>query len=266
MVRFVPLNLAAPFYPAEFGEHGDYDVILCRNVLMYFSAECQERIIRRFVAALAPGGWLLVGPCDISAELAVELRLLSTRPGILCKLDRTRAELQTEPRSPVLPEMVSAPPAPDQPQVEAPPPTPTSIPEATVPADVLARTHADRGELDEALAVCDAALATNKMDTALRHLRACVLLEMNRSGEAEAEFRRVLYLEPNSVMVHFALGSLAQQAGRADEARHHLQLVRQLLAGQNQGEPVLSAEGLTAGRLREVVEHTLHGNRTGWSS
>lgn len=64
MVHFAQLNLAADAFPSP-GPHGpDLDLILCRNVTIYFSTEAAQRLYRRFAAALAPGGWLVLGPSD----------------------------------------------------------------------------------------------------------------------------------------------------------------------------------------------------------
>lgn len=40
---------------------GDFDLILCRNLLIYFNLNCQERIFDRLYRALAPGGRLVLG-------------------------------------------------------------------------------------------------------------------------------------------------------------------------------------------------------------
>jgi chemotaxis protein methyltransferase CheR len=74
--HFTPV-IAGQFTPAahlrkavQFGKHdllGDpypreqYDLILCRNVVIYFTEEAKERIYRGFFQALRPGGVLFVG-------------------------------------------------------------------------------------------------------------------------------------------------------------------------------------------------------------
>ena len=40
------------------------DLILCRNVLMYFTPEAARRVVASLAEALAPGGWLLVGAAE----------------------------------------------------------------------------------------------------------------------------------------------------------------------------------------------------------
>jgi chemotaxis protein methyltransferase CheR len=55
-VEFSRLNLMEPFENA-----GAFRVIFCRNVMIYFDKQTQERLVRKFAAQLEPGGWLLVG-------------------------------------------------------------------------------------------------------------------------------------------------------------------------------------------------------------
>jgi len=57
-VRFFHANLAGPF--AGIG-WGSYDVILCRNLLIYFDPEGFDRLISRFAQLLRPGGYLFLG-------------------------------------------------------------------------------------------------------------------------------------------------------------------------------------------------------------
>ena len=55
-VQFRELNLLD-----SFALLGRFDVIFCRNVLIYFSTERRTDILTRMVASLQPGGWLFLG-------------------------------------------------------------------------------------------------------------------------------------------------------------------------------------------------------------
>lgn len=68
-VRFVQLNLADNGCPSLANDTYAMDLIVCRNVLMYFAAETAERVVRNFYRALAEGGWLLVGAVETSSRL-----------------------------------------------------------------------------------------------------------------------------------------------------------------------------------------------------
>jgi len=63
MVRFAPRNLLAPAWPAN----EKFDVIFCRNVMIYFNRETQVRLLDRFAAVLQPGGILFLGHSESCA-------------------------------------------------------------------------------------------------------------------------------------------------------------------------------------------------------
>ena len=56
LVAFGELNLMES-WPMK----GRFDVILCRNVAIYFNAETQARLWKRFSDILMPGGYLMIG-------------------------------------------------------------------------------------------------------------------------------------------------------------------------------------------------------------
>lgn len=66
-VTFAYLNLAEDAYPSLLNNTNGIDIILCRNVLMYFSREHQAQVVEKLYRSLVNGGWLVVSPAELSA-------------------------------------------------------------------------------------------------------------------------------------------------------------------------------------------------------
>jgi chemotaxis protein methyltransferase CheR len=73
-VRFLRGNLVEDG-PTPFWLPGYYDVILCRNVIMYFSLEVAETVVQRMQQSLAPEGHLLLGHAETLHGVKSELQL-----------------------------------------------------------------------------------------------------------------------------------------------------------------------------------------------
>lgn len=71
MVSYAQLNLLAN----EWAVPGPFDAIFCRNVMIYFDKETQEKILRRFVPMLKPGGILFAGHSENFSQISKEFYL-----------------------------------------------------------------------------------------------------------------------------------------------------------------------------------------------
>ncbi len=78
LVDFRPHNLARDPVP-PLGE-GPFDLILCRNVLIYFDGETVERVIEGLEGALRPGGMLILGSADTLCGTARRLARIGGEP------------------------------------------------------------------------------------------------------------------------------------------------------------------------------------------
>lgn len=64
---------------------GRFDVIFCRNVLIYFSAELKKDILTRMHQVLKPGGYLVLGASESLNGLPECYEMVQCRPGIIYK-------------------------------------------------------------------------------------------------------------------------------------------------------------------------------------
>jgi chemotaxis protein methyltransferase CheR len=81
-VDFRYLNLAVDEYPSLATGTSGMDLIVCRNVLMYFDAEAIARAAERLVASLSPDGWLVTGASDPPLGDLVSCEVVVTGAGL----------------------------------------------------------------------------------------------------------------------------------------------------------------------------------------
>lgn len=78
MVSFRHLNLLD-----SFNLMGKFDVIFCRNVLIYFSPEIKSQIINKFAEQLNPKGYLILGASESMSGLSDKYDMIRCNPGII---------------------------------------------------------------------------------------------------------------------------------------------------------------------------------------
>jgi chemotaxis protein methyltransferase CheR len=69
MVTFTRHNLIEDPYPALVNNTAAMDLILCRNVTIYFTEDTTRYVVRGFYESLAPGGWFVVGHSEPSLTI-----------------------------------------------------------------------------------------------------------------------------------------------------------------------------------------------------
>lgn len=62
---------------------GKFDIIFCRNVLIYFSPEVKAKIIRQFAQSLNSRGYLILGASESLSSLNDDFEMLRCNPGII---------------------------------------------------------------------------------------------------------------------------------------------------------------------------------------
>ena len=237
LVRFHHANLLSPNF--HFGAQ-PYDVIFCRNVLIYFDRPAQESVLGALGRLLAPQGLLFVGPAE--AFLATCQGFKSVNRSLTFAFrKRISVPAEQSPAPParclgnVRPPAKAAVPQPPKP---AKPSLPSSAPTVSAVGTTLAvaRSLADSGKLGEALAACEANLRQHGGSVDLYYLLALIHDAKGDSARAEEYYKRVLYLEPahREALMHLAL--LSEKLGNVQGARR-------LRARAQRSEPGEKAQG-----------------------
>jgi chemotaxis protein methyltransferase CheR len=255
-VRFERLNLAGREDYATAGAFG-MDLILCRNVLLYFNHQTAGQIAARLFACLAEGGVLLTAGADPRLAEYAPFEVEATRVGLVYR--RPRAAPARRGRARIA---LAAPPPwrlVDAPGVaERKDPAPAKAPPSAPPdlgREAFRRVmgHANAKGALEAERIAQAALRRHPLDAPLHYLRAALLLSLDRDEEAEELAQRALYLDPTLAVAHFLFGTILRKRGARADALRAFRNVRDLCGDRPADEEVPAGAGERAGALHSAA-------------
>ncbi len=92
MVSFGYLNLAEDIYPSLLNNTNGVDVILCRNVIMYFSESVARSVVAGLRNSLVDEGWLLVSPAEAVRAVSGILFPVNVRGSIFYRKTESKAD------------------------------------------------------------------------------------------------------------------------------------------------------------------------------
>ena len=131
---------------------------------------------------------------------------------------------------------------------------------------LLSRICADAGRLKEALIWSDRAVDSARLNPVYRYLRAMVQDELGDSAAAVTSFEQALYLDDTLVVAHFALANLQRRLEMQKRSAVHFRVALSLLNAYTPEELLPESEGLTAGRLIEIIRAATAGTQPGQGS
>ena len=204
--------------PMELPDHA-FDLILLRNVLIYFSPANQEQVVESVTRALARDGSLFLGPSESLRTVRTEL---VSRHFEDCYCYRWPVE-------PVVPA------TPTGAEFRAAGEAPRSVPwtEGDVPGRL--GELLDGGDCDGARALIQDAVTCSPEDATLRGLQGWILERCGDPSGAVGSYRAALYLEPSLVQVRYLIAECLWRLGSHDRARHELRAVLSALSGGRAG-------------------------------
>jgi chemotaxis protein methyltransferase CheR len=202
-----------------------FDLVLCRNVLMYMEPAAQRTVARYLVSTLTEEGWLAVSPAEALADWFKPLAPVNTGEAILFT---RRSHAPSRPAA-------------DRPtllQPAAPPVTVKPLPRAEPREDnasILrqARDLADRGHLEEARGRCEAVLSADRLNAEAALLLAEICSDIGDDAAAHAAARIAVYVAPSSPQAHFLLAGALLRLGKPDRATKAMTTARRLAAASD---------------------------------
>lgn len=251
-VNLIRGNLIDPFFLSN---RTSYDIIFCRNLLIYFDEAARQRTVQVLDRLLSPTGLLFVGAAETGSIL--EDRFVSLRHPMTFayqkpqKLGESKPAIAPTQKSAKLGKQEKAPEY--SPTIQPPISMPTSKLENSQPRvsnssssvgkvneppirentqeSLLekARSLADKGQLEEAAALCETYLSEHRTNVGAYVLLGEVFQAGGNEDRAEQCFQKAIYLDPYhyEALVHLTL--LKEHRGDRQGAELIRQRIQRLL-------------------------------------
>lgn len=220
-VRLRQGNLLAP---ALLADEPPYDVLFCRNLLIYFDRPTQERAIQVLLRLLHEDGVLFVGPAEASLASRHGLRPLGVAQSFAFRrageggATAVPAGVPLRRSPPAMPRAVPA---------RRPPPVSPAVAASSTPAPAASSAQAlaeiarlaNRGLGAEARRACDSYLAEHGPAAQVYYWQGLLADAEGRAEQAQACYRKALYLQPDHQESLLQLAALLAARGDEQAAR-----------------------------------------------
>ncbi|HEY2142028.1 MAG TPA: CheR family methyltransferase [Solirubrobacteraceae bacterium] len=218
MVRFRRHNLVADPAP-PLGEV-PFDLVLCRNVLIYFGAANVEVVVKSLESALRPGGQLILGASDRLTSSARRFADLAAR-GRPAKRSALSGASKKQPEG--------------RPRLPRKPIGTTGRKGSSAAASPASRRRtvsdaqaaANVGDYAEAIGITSEILAVDPLDAEAYFVRGLAELAAEQPISAAESLRRALYIDPSFALAAFQLGRAQDICG---DSRAALRAYRRALS------------------------------------
>jgi chemotaxis protein methyltransferase CheR len=223
--------------PVPFPSNERIDLVLCRNVTIYFSRDTTIELMKRLHACLRDGGYLFLGHSETLWQVSEDFRLVSLGSGESAAFVYRRLDTVTPERRAVLPDRrTGEDPKPAERRVKPrraeklaerlSKPVLPAKPRPKPPSadDLVADTRAAlaKGRYDEAADLAEKAVAVEPLRGEAFYLRGLALVDLGDDERALVELRKAVYLEPEMGFAHFLLAGVLDRLGdRSASAREY---------------------------------------------
>lgn len=224
MVTFRVFNLVGEPFPDSASELHGMDLILCRNVFIYFNPAAVYSVAAKFAATLREGGYLLTAHTELIGHPVRELESRLFIEGVVYQLVSYQPVIARPVSPPTLSVTTKAWRAPPvaRPSVSLTAKVPPAAVQVTslAPLPVVlndevllkeSRAHADRGKFDLAEQMCHKALTVNPLVAAPYFLLAQLAQVKADLNQAKECLNKAIYLDSHFVAAYLELAALYER-------------------------------------------------------
>lgn len=232
MVKFRCMNLFKEPFPSQMYDIQNMDIIMCRNVFIYFNSQAIATIIEKFYHTLTTGGYLISGHTELHGQNLGQLQPktfpesvvyhrndlptapspINEAPPILLKQSNFTKEITTIKPSPVAKT--------DSKSVTLiPPPTNTHSVESLKPVLYQAETFFDSGEYSKAIQAAKKVIQQLPKNFEAYYLIAQACANLGNYKQAVEYCQKALQINDLSEKPYYLLAHIAVEIGDEEQAK-----------------------------------------------
>jgi len=118
---------------------------------------------------------------------------------------------------------------------------------------LISKSFANLGDIEKALRWCEFSLQKEQLNPIYHYFHGIILHEKGKFAKAKESLKRAVYLDPDFVISHYMLGNINRHEGKIKESNKYYENVLSLLNLYKNEDILPESEGITAGRLKELV-------------
>jgi chemotaxis protein methyltransferase CheR len=244
--------------PAPFAD-GEVDLIVCRNVTIYFSRDTMRELVGRFHTALAPGGYLVVGHAETLWQVTDAFTLVPLGDAFAYRKDvpAAPAARPAPARAPQRERRSSRRDRPAErrraaaPRARVPAPEPDSVPDPDRAGELLAeaREAMEQAHYAEAARLAEKAAVASPFEVGAYVVEGQARATVGDDRGALVALRKAIYLAPRAGHARFLLAGALARCGEPAAAAREYRAAAATLPGTDPAELQALLDGCDVAEL-----------------
>ncbi|MBF0119816.1 MAG: tetratricopeptide repeat protein [Desulfobacterales bacterium] len=253
MVNFFTINLIADTLPNYSIQLCDFDIILCRNVFIYFNNNSIAIVLKKLLNTLNEEGYLITGHGELYAQNLSHLKPLVLSDSVIYRKVTDPITVPPKAEKPQEIEKKGKPIYPKTKEIKKED-KPFTTPNNLDTYMTMAKSYANSSDYNKAIEACRKAIEVNSNFAEPYFLLAHIAEDLGNKEEAKNYFKKVIYLSPKFIAAYVELGALYNLEKDIIRAKKMYSTAKELLMDVPRETFIDGYETMTAGELLEYLK------------
>ncbi|MBU0456235.1 MAG: CheR family methyltransferase [Pseudomonadota bacterium] len=272
MVKFFYHNLTQNNYPSILTQITNLDLIICRNVFIYFDKTLVNDVLGHFEKCLVPNGGLLLGSAEYIATLennfvaeqvnsvtCYRRREITVNKETKEQKKRVSSAFSTLKSDQTIIKEVAA--LLTQKEWQATldylKEFGSQLSNKSLLLQFQAMALANLGKAAEAIEFCQRSIELSQLDPHAYLLKALILFDLNNDSEAEKALRQALFLDAQFVEAQYRLGLLLIRQGKIEKGLNNLRIALRNAEKRDANQRIHYMSKLTFSQFVNILHHEI---------